>query len=63
LAAALALLLVFEGILSFLVPHRYRAYRLEVACLPTGSLRRLGLIAAVLGLALLTRVHGWSMAR
>jgi uncharacterized protein len=58
LAAALALLLVFEGLLPFLVPHRYRFYLLEVARLPERTLRLIGLIAILLGLALLTWVRG-----
>jgi uncharacterized protein len=58
LAAALALLLVFEGLLPFLVPHRYRRYLLEVAQLPEGTLRLFGLISVLLGLALLGWVRG-----
>lgn len=58
LAAALALLLVFEGLLPFLMPHRYRQYLLEVAQLPESALRIFGLIAVILGLALLTWVRG-----
>ena len=58
LAAALALLLVFEGLLPFLVPHRYRQYLLEVARLPEGTLRLFGLISILLGLALLGWIRG-----
>ena len=58
LAAAFALLLVFEGLLPFLVPRRYREYLLEVARLPEGTLRLFGLISMLLGLALLAWVRG-----
>jgi uncharacterized protein len=58
LAAALALLLVFEGLLPLLVPHRYRRYLSEVARLPEGTLRLFGLISVLLGLALLGWVRG-----
>jgi len=58
LAAAFALLLVFEGLLPFLVPRRYRVYLLEVARLPEGTLRIFGLVSVLLGLALLTWVRG-----
>jgi uncharacterized protein YjeT (DUF2065 family) len=58
LAAAFALLLVFEGLLPFLVPRRYRVYLMEVARLPESTLRIFGLVSVLLGLALLTWVRG-----
>lgn len=58
LAAAIALLLVLEGLLPLLAPRRYRLYLVEVARLSEGSLRVFGLVVVVLGLALLTWVRG-----
>lgn len=58
LAAAIALLLVLEGLLPLLAPRRYRLYLIEVARLSEGSLRIFGLVVVVLGLALLTWVRG-----
>lgn len=58
LAAAVALLLVLEGLLPLLAPRRYRLYLIEVARLSEGSLRIFGLVVVVLGLVLLTWVRG-----
>lgn len=53
LGAALALMLIFEGILPFLIPHRLRMAALTVLKLNNRSLRMMGLGSMLLGLALL----------
>ena len=58
LLAALALLLVLEGLLPFLAPNRYREYLLEMSRFPARNLRIMGLVFMILGLLLLTWVRG-----
>lgn len=50
---ALALVMVIEGLLPFLSPHRFRESLLRAASLQDRSLRLFGLVAMVLGAALL----------
>ena len=51
--AAMALVLVFEGLLPFLSPQRWRALMGEAMKLSDGQLRFLGLLALLGGLGLL----------
>jgi len=51
--AALALVLVIEGIIPFLSPGQARITYLKAASLRDPSLRTIGLISMLLGLALL----------
>lgn len=53
LSAAIALVLVLEGILPFLSPARYRQMMLQVLGLPDGRVRGLGLISMIVGLLVL----------
>jgi uncharacterized protein YjeT (DUF2065 family) len=55
--AALALVLVFEGLLPFFSPGRWRRVIEQVLKLSDGQLRFLGLCAMVTGLALLALLH------
>lgn len=57
LAAALALLLVLEGLLPFLAPDRYREYLQQVSRFPARGLRIMGHVMMLLGLLLLTWVR------
>ena len=50
---ALALLLVFEGLMPFLSPQRFRQSMLRAASLNNGPLRVMGLVAMLVGLGLL----------
>lgn len=58
LFAALALLLVFEGITPFLNPAKWRQMILMVAQQPDRVLRMMGLISMMLGATLLFIVRG-----
>jgi uncharacterized protein len=51
--AALALVLVIEGLLFAAFPHATRRAMLEAAQTPDDKVRRVGLICAVLGVAAL----------
>lgn len=53
LLTALALVLVLEGILPFLSPRRLRRTLLQAAELDDRSLRIIGLISMLIGVALL----------
>jgi uncharacterized protein YjeT (DUF2065 family) len=55
---AIALLLVIEGIMPFLSPASFRRALLGAAKLDDRVLRVFGLVAMVLGVALLYLVHG-----
>ena len=55
--AAAALVLVFEGIVPFLQPARYRAFLAQVMALEDRTLRRLGLASMVAGLVFLNLVR------
>ncbi|GMU44642.1 MAG: DUF2065 domain-containing protein [Xanthomonadales bacterium] len=56
--AALALLLVFEGILPFLAPAQWKEAVRRIARMEDTILRWIGLICMLLGLALLILVRG-----
>ncbi|ODC02427.1 hypothetical protein BFW38_01590 [Terasakiispira papahanaumokuakeensis] len=55
--AALCLMLVFEGVLPFAAPHRWRAMMLQAAQLTDAQLRGVGLAAMLLGMGLLLWLH------
>ena len=57
-AVALALMLVFEGMLPFLMPDRWRKMMLQVAQLNDQSLRMMGFLSMAAGLVLLLLVNG-----
>jgi len=50
LMAATALVFVFEGILPFLSPARYRQIMTQVTGMPDARLRGLGLVSMIVGL-------------
>lgn len=54
---AIALLLIIEGLLPFLVPARWRAMLKVVETLDDGVIRMIGLGSMLCGLALLFWVH------
>lgn len=58
LLAAVALLLILEGILPFANPGRLRKTLSMVSELSDGQLRTIGLLSMVLGLILLVVVRG-----
>ena len=55
--AAVALVFVFEGLLPFLSPARWRNVVATVAALDDASLRRFGFITMAMGVALLYLVN------
>ena len=55
--AALALLLVFEGIMPFLNPHRWRLAMKLISEQPDRHLRIMGLLSMLFGAILLTLVR------
>ena len=55
--SALALVLVLEGVMPFLLPASYRRTMANVAQLPDGQLRSIGLISMALGLLVLYLVR------
>ena len=57
LATAFSLVLVIEGILPFLSPNRWRSLATVIADVDNGTLRALGFVCMMAGLALLYTVH------
>jgi uncharacterized protein YjeT (DUF2065 family) len=57
LLAALALMLVFEGILPFLNPARFRNMLRMLDEMDNASVRRIGLVSMIAGLILLYLVR------
>ncbi|HMM77607.1 MAG TPA: DUF2065 domain-containing protein [Gammaproteobacteria bacterium] len=57
LMAATALVFVFEGMLPFLSPTRYRRVMSQVLGMPDARLRVLGLLSMILGLVTLYLVR------
>ena len=55
--AATALVFVFEGMLPFLSPSRYRQLMSQVIGMPDSSLRRFGLVSMIVGLCTLYLVR------
>jgi len=60
LFTAIALLLIFEGILPFLNPDRYRKMLEMMEKISNSQLRTMGLIVMVVGAVLLTFVRAGS---
>jgi len=60
LFAALALMLIFEGILPFLNPDRYRKMLEMMEQISNSQLRTMGLIVMVIGAVLLTFIRSGS---
>lgn len=59
LLAAFALLMVFEGILPFLSPQKWREFIQTISQLNDKIIRRFGFISMLLGAVLLIAVHHW----
>ena len=57
LLAAVALVLVLEGVLPFLAPGRWRDTMLQISRLPDESLRWMGLFSMIAGVVLLNLVR------
>ena len=53
LLGALALMLIFEGLLPFLSPARWRRWLEQVGTLSDGQIRFIGLTCMLIGLVLL----------
>jgi uncharacterized protein len=51
--AAVGLLLVFEGLMPFLIPAKWRETMRQVMALSDGQLRFIGLVSILIGAALL----------
>ena len=58
LLAALALLLVFEGLIPFFSPRGYKNMVQQMATMPEQTLRNVGLIVMIIGLVCLYLVRG-----
>ena len=58
LGAALALVLVLEGLIPFLSPKGYRSMVQQMAQMPEQMLRNVGLVLIIVGLLLLYLVRG-----
>ena len=56
--AALALVLVFEGLIPFLSPRGYKNMVQQMALMPEQAMRNVGLVLIVLGLLVLYLVRG-----
>jgi uncharacterized protein YjeT (DUF2065 family) len=57
IAAAIALMLVFEGLMPFIAPARWRQTISLIATLNNRSIRLMGLASMLMGLVLLTLVR------
>jgi uncharacterized protein YjeT (DUF2065 family) len=58
LLAALALVLVIEGLLPFISPRSYRNTMQQMLTLPEKTIRMIGLASMVAGLIMLNLVRG-----
>ena len=58
LGAALALVLVLEGLIPFLSPRGYRNMVQQMAQMPEQMLRNVGLVLIIVGLLLLYLIRG-----
>ena len=56
--AALALVMVLEGLIPFISPRGYRNMVQQMATMPESSLRSIGLVLMIVGLLLLYLVRG-----
>lgn len=54
---ALALVLVIEGIMPFISPHKWRQTMLQAGQLPDNILRGIGLVSMLSGVILLYTMH------
>lgn len=54
---AIALVLVIEGLMPFLAPHRFRATLLRLQILDERTLRTLGFLCVLIGLVGLELLH------
>ena len=55
--AALVLMLVFEGIMPFLSPERWRSFVNKLALQSDRSLRIMGFVTMIIGVGILTVLH------
>ncbi len=53
LLSALGLMLLFEGLMPLLSPQQWRAFVAQVSAMRDGQIRFMGLVAVMLGAALL----------
>jgi uncharacterized protein YjeT (DUF2065 family) len=58
LGAALALVLILEGLIPFISPRGYRNMVQQMAAMPEKTLRNVGLVLIFTGLVLLLLVRG-----
>ena len=58
LLTALALLLIFEGLIPFFSPRGYKNMVQQMAAMPEQTLRNVGLVTMIIGLAALYLVRG-----
>lgn len=58
LLAALALVLILEGLVPFISPGAYRNMVQQMAAMPEKTLRTVGLLLIVIGLVFLLMVRG-----
>ena len=56
--AALALVLILEGLIPFLSPRSYRNMVQQMAAMPEKTLRNVGLLLMFIGLVVLLLVRG-----
>ena len=62
LLRAFCLMLVLEGIMPFLYPHRWRQLITTLANVKNRSLRLMGLVTMLVGLGLLYLLHAFFFA-
>ena len=58
LMAALALVLVIEGLIPFFSPNGYKSMVVQMAAMPEKTLRAVGFVLMLIGLAVLFMVRG-----
>lgn len=56
--AALALVLVIEGLIPFFSPNGYKSMVVQMAAMPAKTLRSVGFVLMLIGVALLFMVRG-----
>ena len=57
LMAALALVLVIEGLIPFFSPNGYKSMVVQMAAMPENTLRIVGLVLMIIGLGLLVMIR------
>ncbi len=55
--AALALVLVIEGLIPFFSPNGYKSMVVQMAAMPENTLRIVGLVLMIIGLGLLVMIR------